>query len=255
MSADAAGHHEHHWEWSWAPTAVVIGTFLLVPLGFSAYFVYENMLLTTIFTGVGTPILLIGIAKWVSECLTQEPIVEGLGATALPIFIVSEVFIFLGLFASYWLMRLSAGEAAWPPEGTPQFDLVLPIIMTVILVASSITYHVAEVKYENKDMGGFRTWLILTLILGFVFLGMTFYEYSHLLHADFGPSTNAFSTAFFTITGFHASHVLVGLGTFIAILLPAFKGKSNHIFVSAAGVYWHFVDVVWFFVVSQLYYW
>ena len=246
--------HEHHWEWSWAPTLVVIGIFLLVPLGFSAHFVYEDPFLTILATGIGTPLLLIGIAKWTSECLTYKPIVEGLGAAALPIFIVSEIFIFLGLFAAYWTMRLSAGQA-WPPEGTPEMNLVLPLIMTVLLVGSSITFHVAEVKYEAGNLGGFRNWLMLTLLLGFVFLGLTIYEYSHLLHLDFGPSTNIYGTAFYTITGFHASHVLVGLGIFIAVLIPAFSGKSNHTFVTAAGVYWHFVDVVWFFVITQLYYW
>ncbi|MBF0589107.1 MAG: heme-copper oxidase subunit III [Magnetococcales bacterium] len=254
MSEAAAGHHEHHWEWSWAPMAVVIGVFLILPLGFSTFFVYENVSLTIALCGIGTPILLAGIAKWVAEGLTVKPLVEGLAGVAIPLFIVSEVFIFLGLFASYWTIRLSAGEM-WPPEGTPVFDKSIPLIMTVILVASSITYHVAEVKAEAKDLGSFRNWVMITLVLGFVFLGLTIYEYQHLLHMDFGPSTNSYSTAFYTITGFHASHVLVGLCIFIAVLIPAFKGLENHTFTSSAGVYWHFVDVVWFFVASQLYFW
>ncbi|MBF0620485.1 MAG: heme-copper oxidase subunit III [Magnetococcales bacterium] len=249
----AAG-HEHHWEWSWAPTAVVIGTFLLVPLGFSAYFVYEDTMLTILFTGLGTPILLAGIARWVHEGLTQKPLVAGLAATALPIFIVSEIFIFLGLFTAYWTMRLSQG-GNWPPEGTPELNLLIPVIMTFFLVGSSITYHVAEMKDEAGDMAGFRKWLIITLILGTIFLGLTVYEYQHLLHIGFGPSANAFSTAFYTITGFHASHVLVGLGSFLAVLIPAFKGRSNHTLTASVGVYWHFVDVVWFFVASQIYFW
>ncbi len=254
MSQSTAADHAHHWEVSWAPMVATFGILFLLPLAFAAYFVYDDQQLTVIFAGIGTPLLLAGIAKWTSEGLTQKPLVEGLSPSALPYFIISEVFIFLGFFTSYWTMRLSAGEN-WPPEGTPEFNLVLPIIMTVILVSSSLTYHAAEDKLEKGDIGGFRIWLIISIVLGVVFLGCTIYEYNHLLHQDFGPSTNAYSTAFYSITGFHASHVFVGLGVFLAVLIPAFMGKTNKYFVFCAGLYWHFVDIVWFFVASQVYYW
>ena len=251
--ADTAHAHVHHWEWSWAPLLVVAGTFFVLPLAFAAFFVYENMMLTAIFGGVGTVLLLAGIAKWVDEGLTQTPLLAGVANIGLPIFILSEVFIFLSLFASYWLMRL--GFDSWPPEGTPHIDKMLPLIMTVILVSSSITCHVAEEKLEHGDLSGFNKWWIYTIILGTVFLGCTLYEWNHLIHLDFIPSTNAYSTAFYTITGFHASHVLVGLGAFIAVLLPALGGRTNKTFVTCVSVYWHFVDVVWFFVASQIYFW
>jgi len=238
---------------SWAPFAVVAGIFFLVCLGFSAHFVYENTLLTILYMGIGTPLLLAGIAKWTQEGLTEKPLISGVANIGLPIFIVSEIFIFLSLFATYWVMRLTA--PAWPPEGTPEIDKVLPIIMTVILVSSSITCHIAEEKQESGDLKGFRTWIWYTIILGALFFGCTAYEYNHLLHADFGPSTNAFSTVFYTVTGFHASHVLMGLGAFIAVLIPAYRGLTNHTFTTCVSVYWHFVDVVWFFVVSQIYFW
>jgi len=160
----------------------------------------------------------------------------------------------LGLFVSYWMMRLSAG-VYWPPEGTPEIDTTIPLIMTVILVSSSITMHVAEGHLDKKDNSGFNKWLIITIILGTIFLGCTVYEYQHLISAGFIPETNAYSSAFYSITGFHASHVFVGLATFVAVLLPALKGKTNHAFVVCASVYWHFVDIVWFFVVSQIYFW
>ncbi|MBF0423071.1 MAG: heme-copper oxidase subunit III [Magnetococcales bacterium] len=247
--------HAHHWETSWAPMILTMGLLFLVPLTFSAYFVYQNQLYATVFAGIGTPLVLIGIAKWVSEGLTQKPLLAGVSPSALPVFIISEVFIFLGLFSAYWTMRLSAGDH-WPPAGTPEhFNLVLPVIMTIILVGSSLTFHVAEEKLEHGDLGGFRSWLLLTMILGLAFLGCTIYEYDHLIHAGFKPSTNAYSTAFFSITGFHASHVIVGLGIFISVLLPALAGKTNKYFTFCAGLYWHFVDVVWFFVASQVYYW
>ena len=250
---DHGGGHVHHWETSAAPMAVVVGIFFLVPLTFGAVFVYQNMLNAAIFAGIGTPLLLWGIAKWVAEGLVYKPIMPGLAAAGLPVFIISEVCIFLALFATYWAMRLTAD--VWPPAGTPAMPASLPLIMTVLLVSSSVTIHVAEDKLHHKDMAGFRQWLIITLVLGTAFLGCTIYEYTHLVHGNFLPGTNAFSTAFFTITGFHASHVLVGLGVFIAVLLPALAGKVNDTFVTCASVYWHFVDVVWIFVISQIYFW
>lgn len=253
MSSTTA--HEHHWEVSWAPMAISFGLLFMVALGFIGIFAYNNIFLGVVFIGIGTPLVLAGISKWVSEALTQKPLVEGLTPSALPIFIVSEVFIFLGFFVSYWTMRLSAGDN-WPPEGTPtEFNLVLPVIMTIILVSSSLTYHAAEVKMEKGDIAGFRSWLLISLALGIVFLGCTVYEYNHLVHQGFVPSTNAYSTIFYSITGFHASHVVVGLGVFIAVLIPAFRGITSKYFTFCAGLYWHFVDVVWFFVASQVYYW
>lgn len=247
------GHGAHHWEMSWAPLVAAAGILFLLPLAFSAYFVYGSPLGAVICAGIGTPLVLAGIARWVDEGLTHKSVAPGMAAVGLPVFIVGEVFIFLGLFATYWTMRLSAGY--WPPEGTPVMPIGLPLIMTVLLVSSSITIHIGEGKLEAGDMAGFRQWLWITLILGVLFLGCTTYEYTHLAHEGFVPATNAFSTSFFTITGFHASHVLVGLGVFVAVLIPALGGRSNHTFVQCASVYWHFVDIVWFFVVSQIYFW
>ncbi|MBF0164669.1 MAG: heme-copper oxidase subunit III [Magnetococcales bacterium] len=258
MSNSTTGHnhaHAHHWETSAAPLLVVLGVLFAVVFCFVEWITYNNKMLAIICAGIGTPLLLAGIAKWTAEALTQKPVMEGLTPIALPIFIVSEVFIFMGLFVSYWTMRLSAGPN-WPPAGTPtDMNLVLPIIMTVILVASSFTYHIAEIKSEQNNMGGFRLWLFLSIILGAIFLGCTAYEYNHLIHMNFVPSTNAYSTAFYSITGFHASHVVVGLGSFLTVLIAALAGKTNKYLTFCVGLYWHFVDVVWFFVVSQVYYW
>lgn len=254
-TADTAAHgHEHHWETSWAPIMVVLGVFLMVVLGFSAHFVYEDALMTTVLIATGAIATLMGVAKWVDEGLTETPLIAGVANIGLPLFIVSEVFIFLALFTSYWMIRLNY-DAPWPPEGTPAFALWIPAVMTVILVTSSLTMHHAEDKLESKDLGGFNKWLIITIVLGLIFVGFTVYEYNHLIHAGFVPSTNAFSTAFYTITGFHASHVIVGLAAFVAVLIPSLKGKTNKTFVTCVSVYWHFVDVVWFFVASQIYFW
>jgi len=251
--AETAHVHEHHWEWSWAPLLVVAGTFFLVPISFAFFYAYDNMMMTAVFAGVGTVLILAGVAKWVDEGLTETPLLAGVANIGLPIFILSEIFIFLSLFASYWMMRL--GIEAWPPEGTPEISKMIPLIMTVVLVSSSVTCHIAEEKLDHGNLSGFNNWWMFTILLGSIFLGFTIFEWNHLIGQDFIPSTNAYSTAFYVITGFHASHVLVGLGAFIAVLLPALGGRTNKTFVNCVSVYWHFVDIVWFFVASQIYFW
>lgn len=255
-STHAAAHveHEHHWEVSWAPMAISFGTLLLVPLTFMFYFVYGNNLGAIISAGLGTPLVIAGIARWVHEGATQHAAITEVSPIGIGVFIIGEILIFLGLFTSYWLLRLSAGNA-WPPAGTPHLDTTLPLIMTAILVTSSLTYHYAEHLYHEGNQSGFKLWLIISFVLGAAFLGCTFYEYGHLIHQNFTPSTNAFSSAFYSLTGFHASHVIVGLGSFIFVLVGALRGALSPMFVKVAGIYWHFVDVVWFFVASQIYFW
>jgi cytochrome c oxidase subunit III len=252
--AEHAHAHEHHWEVSWAPMAISFGVMFLVPLAFSAYFSYSNTLLAIIFMGIGAPLVLAGIARWVHEGATTHGVLPNISPIGIGVFIVGEILIFLGLFAAYWTSRISAG-GAWPPAGTPELDYSLPLIMTVVLVSSSLTYHYAELKYEHGDKSAFMLWMLISLALGFAFLGCTIYEYTHLFHAGFKPGTNQYSSAFYSLTGFHGSHVLVGLGSFIAIIVGTAVSRVHPMLVKVAGIYWHFVDLIWFFVASQVYFW
>ncbi len=254
----AGGHegHEqhHHWEVSWAPMAVAIGAMFLVPLTFASFLIYKSMLLGIISAGLGVPLVLAGVARWIHEGATQHGVIERISPIGIGVFIVGEILIFLGLFASYWALRLSTG-VDWPPPGTPAISKALPLVMTAILVISSLTYHHAESRLAEDDRSGFLTWLVISIVIGALFLGCTVYEYNHLFHEGFTPGTNQYSAAFYSLTGFHASHVLLGLLTFVAILIGFTTSKINPLFVMVAGIYWHFVDVVWFFVASQVYFW
>src|SRR5262245_35322419 len=228
--------HEHHWEVSWAPVAIAMGAMFLVPLTFAAFLVYKSVLLGIICAGLGVPLVLAGVAKWIHEGATQHAVIENVSPIGIGVFIIGEVLIFLGLFVSYWVLRLSAG-AAWPPAGTPEISKVMPLVMTVILVTSSLTYHYAEARLEAKDRSGFMTWLVISIGIGALFLGCTIYEYNHLFHEHFTPATNQYSGAFYSLTGFHASHVLLGLISFLAILIGFATSKINPIFVKVAGIY------------------
>jgi cytochrome c oxidase subunit 3 len=253
-TTDDAGGHVHHWETSWGPMAIAFGVMFLVPLTFSEYFVYHNNLLAILFAGIGAPLVLSGVGRWIYEGATQPGVIQNVSPVGVSVFIVGEILIFLGLFAAYWALRLSAGPN-WPPAGTPEISKIMPLVMTVILVTSSYTYHVAEEKLETGDRSGFLKMMVVTLLIGLLFLGCTIFEYTHLYHEGFTPGTNQYSAAFYSLTGFHASHVLVGLLSFVAIIISFLRFEPNHLFVKVAGIYWHFVDIVWFFVASQVYFW
>ncbi len=257
MSTESHTVHEHHWEVSWAPILIAVGVMLLVPITFAALLVYELPLLAIISAGLGTPLIIAGISKWIHEGVTEANAITGVADIGIGIFIISEILIFISLFAGYWMMRVSSGMAGevWPPEGTPEIGIGLPIIMTFILVASSVTYHLGEIEHEKGNKAGLKKWLIVSIVLGLVFLGFTLYEYSYLIGEGFTPGTNSYSTAFYSLTGFHASHVLVGVFVFMFILGGIIIGRVNDMFIKVGGIYWHFVDIVWFFVATQIYFW
>lgn len=248
------GAQEHHWEVSWAPMAISFGAMFLLPITFALYFVYNLPLAAVASAGIGTPLVLAGISKWIHEGATQHSAISNVSPVGVGVFIIGEIMIFLGLFASYWMMRLNSGDA-WPPAGTPHIDTRIPLIMTVILVASSMTYHYGEHLLKEGHKRSFMAWLVVSMILGAAFLGCTIYEYEHLIAEGFVPGTNQFSAAFYSLTGFHGSHVFVGIAAFLFILIGSMIGNVHMMLVKVAGIYWHFVDVIWFFVASQVYFW
>lgn len=252
--SERALEHELKWHTSYWPFLLGFGVLFLVPLAFIFHFVYNNPLMTVVSLGVGTPLTLISIAGWIKEGMEDvHGYSEGHVVLAMPFFILAEALLFVGFFAAYWGVRLS--QSSWPPDGTPEKALLVPILMTIILVSSSFTIHYSEKKLEKGDRGGFISWLMITILLGVVFLGLSGYEWNEFFSKGFNFKTNVYSSAFFSITGFHGSHVLVGVSVFICMLIPALMGKISDPFVRAASMYWHFVDIVWLFVVSQVYFW
>jgi cytochrome c oxidase subunit III len=244
--------HAAHWEMSVWPLVLSVAILFILPFAFILKFVYHQPLLAALSLGIGAPLAVAGIVGWVREAIGGEH-GEGLSPAAMGWFILAEAMIFISFFAAYWFMRLTAPN--WPPTGTVDMPTVLPAVMTVALVTSSFTIHFGEERLAAGDRAGFVNWLLVTMLLGLTFLGMSGYEWNHLIHLGFTPETNVYSTSFFSITGFHGAHVLVGLGIFVAVLLPALRRSTNDAFVKTASLYWHFVDIIWLFVVSQIYYW
>ena len=243
--------HAHaHWDTSVWPFVISFGI-LFLAVAFSFHFVYHSSFAAILSLGLTLPMIIAGVAGWTSEAMGKG---EGLSYGAMGWFILAEAMIFISFFVAYWYTKLHVD--VWPPAGTVTLPKVMPLVMTFVLVSSSLTIHYAEHLLHLGDKSGFRTWYLLTIVLGACFLGMSIYEWSHLIHDGFTISTNAFSTIFFSVTGLHGSHVVVGLAIFMAGLPYVLRGADvDEGFMRTAGLYWHFVDIIWFFVVSQIYYW
>lgn len=239
-----------HWDTSVWPVVICL-SILSLALAFNFQFVYHASFPAVIALGIAVPLLLGGIAGWTSEAVAHPG--EGLSFASMGWFILAEAMIFMSFFAAYWFMRLQ--EPNWPPAGTVDLPKLIPLIMTACLVSSSVTFHHAEHQLVKGNHSGFITWLLATIVLGLAFLGMSGFEWNHLIHEGFTIQINWFGTVFYSITGLHGSHVLVGLGIFIVGLFPALAGKAPVGYWRTAGLYWHFVDIIWFFVVSQVYFW
>jgi cytochrome c oxidase subunit 3 len=166
------------------------------------------------------------------------------------VFLGSELTFFAGLFAMYFTLRARSGP--WPPQGVG-LELVAPTFFTTLLVASSGTVQLAVARTRSGDRRGMVRWLAVTIALGLVFLGGQLREW---LTADFGISSHAYGSAFFTMTGFHALHVAAGILSMLAMLGRAGPGPhtaEDHADVEVTAYYWHFVDVVWIAMYSTLF--
>jgi cytochrome c oxidase subunit 3 len=173
-----------------------------------------------------------------------------MGMLAMTLFIGSEVMLFASFFAAYFFIRFNVAEE-WPPianNGEPfELPVLLTAVNTAILVASSFTLHWGEHRLKHYgDRKGLERGLLLTIFMGFTFLAIQINEYIHL---GFTPQDQAFSGAFYTLTGFHGLHVFVGATLLVIMYIRVVRA---HDFspkwatpLQGASLYWHFVDVVW----------
>jgi cytochrome c oxidase subunit I len=173
--------------------------------------------------------------------------------TGILTFLFSEV----GFFGVLILAYLYFYAHPHPGPGPKELDVPRTLIFSVCLFASSFTFWRSEVALHKQRRGSMLGWLGLTIALGAVFLGGQANEYWKLFQSGIDLSSNMFSTTFFTLTGFHGVHVLIGLITLFVFLWLAWAGDSVSPKFDAAfkcvGYYWHFVDVVWVFVLFTIY--
>jgi cytochrome c oxidase subunit III len=167
------------------------------------------------------------------------------------LFIGSETMLFGSFFTAYFFVRVVNGYP-WPPPGE-HIPVYVAGINTIILVTSSFTVHWALQSIKRGNRAGLKAGLVLTMLMGLTFLLTQLAEYSRL---GFSPNTNAFGTIFYCLTGLHGAHVFVGLSILFFTALRAFRGHyspEHHHGVELAGIYWHFVDVMWIVVYTTVY--
>jgi cytochrome c oxidase subunit 3 len=187
------------------------------------------------------------------------------------VFLVTEVMFFGGLFLAYTINR-----HAYPAVfamASRQLDVHLGALNTCVLIVSSFTMAMAVWSSQTGKKKQLIVFLILTLLLGSVFLGIKYVEYAekfhhHLVpgvafrfpeaHADVGVVAHAqlYFSLYFGLTGLHALHMIVGAGLLIWLLTQALRGRFTPTYntpVEICGLYWHFVDIIWIFLFPLLY--
>jgi heme/copper-type cytochrome/quinol oxidase subunit 3 len=181
--------------------------------------------------------------------------VTGIDSRKLAIwaFLASEVLFFGALFSAYLLYRSRAPLGKAPQDF---FDIPYTAVSSLVLLMSSLTMVLALAAVERGDHQRVRLWLLSTAMLGMVFLGGQVYEFTVFTDHGFNLSHSVAGSSFFLLTGLHGAHVAVGILWLLTLVGFSLRGllttdKSLHL--ELAGLYWGFVDVVWFVIFTVVY--
>jgi len=182
------------------------------------------------------------------------------------LFLVTEIMFFGGLFTAYVVYRTAYAEAF--AHASHHLDITLGATNTAVLIGSSLTMALAVHAAQLGKKRNLQLFLLLTMILGSVFLGIKGIEYAHKFHEGHVPgpfftyegpeAANAelFFSLYFGMTGLHALHMIIGIGVLTVLLVQATRGWYGPLYftpVEMVGLYWHFVDIVWIFLFPLLY--
>ena len=181
-------------------------------------------------------------------------------------FLVQEVMFFGGLFATYLVYRTMYPEVF--VAGSNHLSWGLGTFNTVVLIFSSLTMALGVRAAQMGNHGAIARWIVATMLLAMVFMGVKAVEYTGKYHdglipglawnpgPDAHPNLQIFYGLYFVMTGMHALHMIVGLGLMVVVAMRALRGRytpDNFIGVEVLGLYWHFVDLIWIFLFPLLY--
>ncbi|MFQ5679115.1 MAG: heme-copper oxidase subunit III [Gemmatimonadota bacterium] len=190
----------------------------------------------------------------------REGAVEETGSTGIPsrklamwTFIGSECMLFGSLIATFLLYEGRSVVGPYPDE---LLNVPFITVTTFVLLMSSLMMVLALAAVQRGDAKMARVWLFLTPLFGLIFLTGQYIEFSHFVQEGLGLSRNLFSSTFFVLTGTHGAHVAGGvlwLGTLWVLALRGRLTEKNRVTVEIAGLYWHFVDIVWIVLFTIIY--
>jgi heme/copper-type cytochrome/quinol oxidase subunit 3 len=195
------------------------------------------------------------VADHVTTAPEEHGTTTGLPNTKLAmwLFLASDCLLFGALITAYVLYRGASQTGPYPSD---VFDIAYTSVSSFVLLASSLTMVLALNAAQSRDMGRMRLWLLATAMLGLTFVGGQVYEFTSFYREGLSLSTNLFGTTFFVLTGFHGTHVAVGILMLLSLvgMSAAEKLPDDPAFpVEMVGLYWHFVDVVWIVIFTVVY--
>ncbi|HSM17061.1 MAG TPA: cytochrome c oxidase subunit 3, partial [Gemmatimonadales bacterium] len=180
-------------------------------------------------------------------------------------FIGSECLFFASLISTYLVYKGKSlvgpfPHEAWTSPTGHEFEPILQIPLvttgTALLLFSSFFVVMALAGAQRGDRRALLGWLGATIFCGVFFVGMQVYEFYHFVHEGLGYTTNLFGSTFYTLTGFHGTHVTIGLIWLVTIWILGLRGKlppDKSLNLEIAALYWHFVDVVWIVIFPVVY--
>lgn len=169
------------------------------------------------------------------------------------VFLSSDCMFFGALIATYMVYR---GQSLIGPYPIDIIDVPITTISTFVLLCSSFAMVQALAATNRNDQKGIQIWLLATAFMGLIFIGFQAYEFNLFLGEGLRIDTNLFGTTFFTLTGFHGAHVTLGIVWLLILFVMGRKGRlgpASALDVELAGLYWHFVDIVWIVIFTLLY--
>jgi len=179
------------------------------------------------------------------------------GKMGIWLFLASEIMLFGALFSSLILLYIGSPEGLWH-DSVSHLSVPLATFNTLVLIASSVTVVMSWASLKMQDLGKYRIYMGLTVLLALVFLVVKGFEYNEKFSHGYFPKTNTFYAVYFVMTGLHALHIIGGVIVNLYLLFPGTRmwetepeRFTNRI--ECAGLYWHFVDLVWIFLFPVLY--
>jgi heme/copper-type cytochrome/quinol oxidase subunit 3 len=172
---------------------------------------------------------------------------------AMWVFLGSECLLFGALISTYFLYR---GRSQVGPYPKDIYDIPYTSVSSFVLLMSSLTMVLALAAIQRGDGRRLRVWLLATALLGSSFIAGQVYEFTSFIREGLTLKTNLFGSSFFVLTGFHGVHVTVGIVMLLSLWALSMRGKlpqERAEVVEIAGLYWHFVDVVWIVIFTVVY--
>jgi len=174
------------------------------------------------------------------------------------VFLASEVMLFGGLFSAYVFLRMAAPAGEFAYWGS-KLSVPMATVNTLVLISSSVTVIMSWASLKMKDFEKYKMYMGLTLLCALIFLVIKYFEYTGKFHHGIYPSSSTFMAIYFTLTGLHGLHIIGGMIVMGYFWLPAgnkmWHSEPDHFTnrIEVAGLYWHFVDLVWIFLFPVLY--